>query len=213
MSSGDSWMDEEKWQFLLDNWGLIYKAAHSWNKKADGVPLEECVSGAMMMAVHCLRSFDPKTARWSTYYMRAASSTQQMWRWIDRPGTYFSAERPDLRELLESQGNMMSLNIALDHDDGKLDSREHSAVQRLTARSDDHTDEQAISNIDAEHLHRAIEKLPHQLRKHAWNTLTESVSWTDPKRTARLRREMLEELRRLMYDEEDLSMWGDTGGE
>lgn len=202
MSTNKSWMDESKWAFLQENWGLIRKVAIMWFKKTKRVPLEECESGAMMLAVHCLRSYDPAKARWSTYYMKAAASTTQMWRHISATGNYFSTEARDKLDLLRAQGAMLSTSICLDASDAV----DYHDVRDATPKGDDCTETEAIGNLDAALLHQAINQLPHELKKHALDTLNDAVSWKNVEHTAKLRREVLEELRRLMDDEEDVPL-------
>lgn len=176
-------MDESKWGFILENWGLVIKVAEIWKKKVGPkVDMDELVSGAVELATKCLRTWTPERGTFSTYYYNAARNHGHLRNVIYNTQT------------AKGVGHIGSLNeVTSIHDD-----HTDEAVDMISCTSE--TDEAAISNAMSKKLHAAIAQLPPRLRRHAHQTLSGEVDWKNLDSTVKQRQEMLELLRQHMEE-------------
>lgn len=176
-------MDESKWKFILDNYGLIITVKTEWKKrfgKKSRVENEEIESAALYLAVKCMSSWDPARGNFSTYYFAAA-------------------KRDPFKHMIfntqynKNGGPMYSLNKNVpEAEDGE------DGIDLLHAL--ENLEEYVESKIMSDNLHKAINRLPDRLKEHALQTLEGTVVWRDLKGTVALRRETLSALRKLLTD-------------
>ncbi len=176
-SSTESWMDESKWKYIQDNYGLIMKVAQMWRKiYGKTVPREELESAAVILATKCLKSWDIEKGAFSTYLYKAARHPQRfVITYTDKDTEY---------------NNVASLNwsAAYTGEDADLTLQDQISDEV-------HVEETAISRIMSEELHAAINRLPPALRQHAYATLEGKVSWQGLSKTVATRRKMLKLLK------------------
>lgn len=182
-SSWQSWMDESKWTFIQENWGLILTVAQKWRKRGgETVDWDDIVHGAMMLAVVCLRTWDPERNAFSTYYMHAAKSPE---RYMHR-----SLFRNYNRETGFEQ--VHSLDKWITGGDGEDD----LLVDKI-AGEDDIVD-LVEARFESHRLRSAIDRLPEDLKEHALNIINDEVDWNDLEHVVSVHNRTIEALREEM---------------
>jgi len=176
-------MDESKWEFLQENWGLISEVARKWrNRGCQHLEKQELEHAALMLAVACLKSWDSSKSTFSTYYYSAARNPEKF---IDRGLLVHHHKDNDYQA-------QDSLNSYYRDGDGGFDE-----IGNRTASSE-LTDEEALDNIESEQLRRVVHRLPDDLRAHALRMLFGEVDWKDVEATRELQARTMEALRREM---------------
>ncbi len=183
-SSTQSWMDESKWAFIQENFGLVSRVAESWREKGGRhVPWDDLFQGAILLAAVCLRTWDPERGTFSTYYYNAANN----------PDRYM--HKSIFSEYTQENGynsvHSTDFRMVDDEDDS-------NAISRAMADDELPLEDQVIARDESRRLAIAVARLPEDLQSHALDILNERVDWSDVKVTADLHRRTLEALREEM---------------
>lgn len=150
--------------------------ARQWSRTyGDTATWDELESGAMMLAIGCLRAWNPEKGAFSTYLYRAAQN----------PGRYVITAVEYRRDGMNHARMDWYWHIERDEEDEKQD----------WMGSGEDVEEHVLMEVLSCQLRNAIERLPKELHQHARDTLNGTVCWKDLEATVKARRHMLELLR------------------
>lgn len=172
----ENWMTPEKWAYIEENQPLMIWLAEKMSKRYFHVSMEELISAVNMVAVQCMRSWDESKGRFSTYLYRACCN---------------NVSRLVHQYEYNEDGQLISLDRSMYFGDD-------TGTIADSIPSDESVEDDVVSMIDSERLYEAIDNLPPDLAKHAYDTLSGNVSWKHVDHTMSIRRDMLKHLREEM---------------